>query len=165
MLGWMASSWSSFFVAQVGASAALTGLVFVAISINLRSIIDFPALVERAAEAVVLLVQPVIVGLVVLVPDRSLRATGITCLVVSGIGFVLVNRVVLRAPTTARDRPGREIAVRIALAEVAELPSIVGSIALIAGAPGGFDWIALGAAIAIVTGILDAWVLLVEILR
>src|SRR5262249_51640091 len=51
----LALSWDSFFVAQVSASAALTGLVFVALSINLQRIMNFPQLVDRAAEALIVL--------------------------------------------------------------------------------------------------------------
>ena len=58
----MAGSWESFFIAQVGAAAALAGLVFVALSINLRQVVSSPILVGRAAEALLLLVTPGIRG-------------------------------------------------------------------------------------------------------
>jgi modulator of FtsH protease len=45
----VAESWEPFFVAQVGASAALTGLVFVALSINLSRIIGDHVLIGRPA--------------------------------------------------------------------------------------------------------------------
>ncbi len=45
------ADWANFFVAEVGASAALTGLVVVAISINLAKILSYPSLPDRAAEA------------------------------------------------------------------------------------------------------------------
>jgi modulator of FtsH protease len=69
--------WEPFFTAQVAASAALTGLVFVALSINLARIMQYSQLVHRAAEAVVLLGQPIAVGLAVLAPYRSIRTTGL----------------------------------------------------------------------------------------
>jgi len=34
------AAWANFFVAEVGASAALVGLLFVAVSINLTKIIE-----------------------------------------------------------------------------------------------------------------------------
>ena len=58
----MVGDWSTFFAAQVGAGAALTGLVFVALSINLKQILAFPGLPSRAAEAIILLMQPVLIG-------------------------------------------------------------------------------------------------------
>jgi len=48
--------WTSFFSAEVGASAALTGLLFVAVSINLSKIVALPHLTPRAAKALATLV-------------------------------------------------------------------------------------------------------------
>jgi len=53
--GYHVSEWSDFALAQLGASAALLGLVFVGLSINLRDVIGSTSLVNRAAEAVIAL--------------------------------------------------------------------------------------------------------------
>lgn len=50
MTAYDASEWSELFVASAGASAALAGLVFVAVSINVERILEFPGLPERALE-------------------------------------------------------------------------------------------------------------------
>jgi hypothetical protein len=44
------AGWDNFFVAEVGAAAALSGLLFVAVSINLTRILAIPHLPARAAE-------------------------------------------------------------------------------------------------------------------
>jgi hypothetical protein len=54
--GETAAAWASFFVAEVGAAAALNGLVIVAISINIQRILSFPQLPGRAAEMLIMLV-------------------------------------------------------------------------------------------------------------
>ena len=64
--------WESFALAQVGASAALLGLVFVGISINLRDIVGSGSLVHRAGEAVILLGSILAVATVVLIPGAPL---------------------------------------------------------------------------------------------
>ena len=161
----MAGSWESFFVAQVGASAALTGLVFVALSINLERIIANGTLVGRAGEAITLLILPVVVGLVALVPDLAIETTGAWILGVGLAGFVGLNRFVLRARAEAWQRSPREWLLRLVLVQVAIVPTVVGGAVLLGGSMSGFDWVAVGAAASLLVGILDAWVLLVEILR
>jgi 1-acyl-sn-glycerol-3-phosphate acyltransferase len=111
------------------------------------------------------LVQPVIVGLAVLVPDVTERRTGVVCLVITLGGYFVVHRIWWRARIAARERPRREFATRTTLLEIATIPPIIGSIVLVAGHTGGLDWLAFGAAAAIVVGIADAWILLIEILR
>ncbi len=49
-----------------GVFAALTGLVFVALSMNLKEILSLPGVPGRALEAIVILVEPVLVGLTAL---------------------------------------------------------------------------------------------------
>ena len=161
----MAGDWESFFVAQVGASAALTGLVFVALSINLERIIGSATLVGRAGEAITLLILPVVVGLIALVPDLATRTTGAWILGVAVAGFVGLNRFVFRARTDAWQRSPRQWISRLVLVQVAILPTVIGGVVLLGGSSSGFDWVAVGAAASLVVGILDAWVLLVEILR
>ena len=47
--------WESFFLGEVGATAALTGLLFVAVSINLRPILEYPWLPALAGETLLIL--------------------------------------------------------------------------------------------------------------
>ena len=162
----MAGSWESFFVAQVGASAALTGLVFVALSINLSRIIGDEVLIGRAGEALTLLLLPVLLGLLSLMSDVSVETVGAWCLGVSLVGFFVLNRLLLRVRAEAwRTRPHAEFVGRIVAVEAAIVPMVVGAAVLLSGSVSGFDWIAVGGVACLVVGIGDAWVLLVEILR
>lgn len=51
------SEWQTFFAVQAEAAATITGLVFVAVSINLSKIIEVPGLSGRAAESIQHLLQ------------------------------------------------------------------------------------------------------------
>jgi modulator of FtsH protease len=61
--------WSDFALAQLGASAALLGLVFVGLSINLRDVVGSRRLVNRAAEAIIELAAVLVSATAVLIPD------------------------------------------------------------------------------------------------
>ena len=161
----MTDSWEPFFAAVVAASAALAGLVFVALSINLSRIIEHSSLVDRAGEAVVLLVSPVITGLAVLAPYRSVRTTGWLVLPAALGCWLFVTRLVLRGRARGPGQPRWQPAARTGLAEVALLPAVIGALLLLAGSTSGYGAVALGAVLCIGVGIIDAWVLLVEILR
>ena len=69
----MLLSWHTFFSTQAEVSAALTGLVFVALSINLKQILSQPGLADRAGEALLLLLLPVLTGLAGVLPQTSVR--------------------------------------------------------------------------------------------
>ena len=55
MNAYTTQGWESFFVAEAGAAAALAGLLFVAVSINLGRILSIHGLSGRAAEALLIL--------------------------------------------------------------------------------------------------------------
>jgi len=46
------TGWENFFIAEVGASAALAGLIFFGVSINLTGILSLPRLADRAPELI-----------------------------------------------------------------------------------------------------------------
>ena len=49
-------------------AATLAGLLFVAVSINLKRILEFPSLPARAGQTLMLFVMPLITGLFLVVP-------------------------------------------------------------------------------------------------
>ena len=98
MSAYLTEPWHDFFVAEVGASAALTGLLFVAASINLEHILSYEGLPERAAETLVVLVNVLIVASFGLVPDQRIALLGWEILVTSGLVWAGVVAAKLRAP-------------------------------------------------------------------
>jgi len=86
------SEWTDLFVASAGASAALAGLVFVAVSINVDRILKFEGLPERALETVLMLLIVVLVSIVGLIPGQSTTALGAEVLALGlGFGFKIVQ--------------------------------------------------------------------------
>lgn len=164
MTAYAPSQWSDLFVATAGASAALAGLVFVAVSINIERILEFPGLPERALETILLLMAVLLVSIVGLVPGQSHVALGLELLLVS----LAVGAAIARLPTISSDpEVDRRLwlwsrwGIRIA----AIVPLLVAAVTLLAESGGGLYWLAAGIAIAVTGAIANAWVLLVEILR
>jgi len=158
------SEWSDLFVATAGASAALAGLVFVAVSINIQRILEFPGLPERALETILLLMAVLLVSVVGLVPGQSHVALGLELLVV---GFA-IGGAIFRLPTSRsdlEDEPPVWIWSRWAVRLTAMVPLVVAGASLLAESGGGLYWLATGIVFAVSGAIANAWVLLVEILR
>ncbi len=158
-------SWQTLFATQAGVAAALTGLVFVALSINLKQILAVPGLAAHAGEALLLLLFPVVSGLVGVLPQTSVRALGGELLAISVLLWLMVTRILLAGRRALRMRPLREFLVRAIAAQTAMVPAVIAGCLLVAGNQSGLWFQAAAVILCIVAGVGDAWVLLVEILR
>ncbi|HEY0814291.1 MAG TPA: hypothetical protein VGE11_13500 [Pseudonocardia sp.] len=58
-----ADSWTDFAVGVAGAAAALSGPLFVTVSINLKQMLSLPRIPARAALSLILMVVPVFVAI------------------------------------------------------------------------------------------------------
>jgi hypothetical protein len=77
------SNWSNYLSAMAGASATLTGLVFVAVSINLSNVLSVPGLTGRAAESMTQLFGVLVLSTITLVPRQSAIALGTEILILA----------------------------------------------------------------------------------
>lgn len=162
-MGYDVEGWHDLFVASAGAAAALAGLVFVAVSINIDNILKFAWLPARAFRTVALLIVVLIAAIFALVP-QSTDALGAELL---ALGLAACALLVC---LWARNQPDRAVTHRGSVGEV--MPDILGTVpfaiagvTLLAGTGGGLYWALAGVVIATVGAVLNAWVLLVEIRR
>jgi hypothetical protein len=165
MHAYSTAEWQSLFVAEVGASAALAGLLFVAISINLARILQGAGLSGRAGEAMVLLVAVLVVSTLALVPGQSSTVLGAELLVAGLVAWSALVTIHVRAVRGQVGPSSRVLAGRIVLAQTAVLPLLVAGVSLLLGAGGGLYWLVPGVVFCLVIAVLDAWVLLIEIMR
>ncbi|CAN5716882.1 MAG: hypothetical protein ACR2HP_18975 [Ilumatobacteraceae bacterium] len=160
-----ASQWGNFALAVAGATAALAGLLVVAISINVREILAGPHLPARAGSALIYVTSPLVPAILVLVPDQSADALGFELLalgVVLGVVLIPLNSPFHLQPQRTRASWVSSSAIPVTLIVV---PTILAGIGMVVEALGGLYWLPVAVLGAIVGGLGQAWVLLIEILR
>jgi hypothetical protein len=157
--------WDDFFEAQVGASAALTGLLFVGISLNMAKIVAIVSLPDRALKALCLLVTILVVSTLFLVPGQpaSWLAAEVLITALGGGGAVVALAVKVRLRTDPKFR--RSAALEVAtVAGIAALYVAAGALLLL-GVSGGTYLVVPAIILSFLMAVLDSWVLLVEINR
>ncbi len=158
-------AWSDFFVAQLGASAALAGLLFVGLSVNLAKIVALPSLPSRAARALILLVGILMVSSLFLVPGQSVAALGAELLLPGAAIWVLVT-LSSAASLRVTERQYLPIhAVEFGFVELAGALYVAAGLSLLTSHAVGIYLIVPAVLLSFVTAITDSWVLLVEVNR
>ena len=152
--------WHDFAVMLGGAAAALTGLIFVAVSIQLTGVTADPLLRHRASSSLVFLFTIVAGAAAVLAPQSS-RAVGAEFLALVVIGAV-VGRKGLAAAQRQHDRLTRGVAI---VQGPTALLGIVADISLIAQRGYGMYLAAPCLLITAGTTIASAWIVLVAAAR
>jgi hypothetical protein len=156
--------WHDLFVAVVGASAALTGLIFVAVSIDLAKILEFSTLPARAVETLAIMIGVLVMSVFILVPGQHRQALGAEILGLGLIGgsYLLVKR--LRLPRKENE-PLLWTTVPATIIVASSAPMVAAGISLLAGGGGGLYWLVAETVFAFTGVILNARILLVEIHR
>ena len=84
------TNWVGLFGAEVAASAALTGLIFVAVSINLQRILAFPSLPRRVLKGLCMLGPVLFVSTLGLVPGQPAFVLGLELLALGAGAMLLI---------------------------------------------------------------------------
>jgi modulator of FtsH protease len=164
VLSYDVDAWHDYFVAGAGAAAALTGLLFVAISINLQRIIEFPSLPRRALCTLSMLVALLVAALFGLAPGQSSVVLGIELLVV-GVAIATQTIVLAQRSPRSADEPRYAHPIQIAVLLLPGLALAVGGLSMATEIGGGLYWILAAFVLGFVGATANAWVFLVEIQR
>lgn len=159
----MIEHWHDFFVAEAGAAAALAGLLFVAVSINLPRVLAFPHLPTRAIETLTSLLSVLLVATFALVPDQSAFAYGAE---IAGSGIV-VALIQFWALITSHDAVAKYVGftTHAAVNLTPPIPYIVAGALIASGHSEAMYLTVPGVILSFAFGVIGAWVLLVEIQR
>lgn len=150
---------------QAGVAATLTGLVFVAVSINLSRVLSTPGLVGRAAESILQLLGVVIISTVALIPEQSRTALGIEFVALGAALWITETTFQILYVRRKHGHPRMWAIVRIVQTQLANIPFCVAGVLLLMGWRAGLYWLVPGFAFSLLVGVASAWILLIEILR
>jgi hypothetical protein len=162
---YLASEWSGFGEAVATAAAALAGLLFVAVSINLQRILKYPSLPTRAAQTLIFFVTPLIAALLIITPGQGRIVLAVefmaTALTIGGIQFYLD----VRTERGDEDTMSRRLVSVLIPVPLSCGSLLIAGVTLAAQAGGGLYWLVPAVLSAIIFGLTNVWVLLVEIQR
>jgi hypothetical protein len=165
MRGYDPAGFQAFFTAIIAAAAALTGLLFVAISINLDRIVKGQkSLSTRAAEALATLLLVVVTSAVALIPQNTrLMGVEILALAVPMLALTVSQQVIQRRHSSS-DPLYWTVSRAVSIA-IGTIPCSIAGLSLVLHAGGGFYWLAATGLLGILGAVYNAWVLLIEIIR
>jgi predicted MFS family arabinose efflux permease len=159
-------AWSNFFLGELGAAAALAGLLFVSVSVNQARILSLGRMADRGLEALAMLFLVLVVAALPLVPGQPMRLLGAEILV-AGMAtlsaLIPLQRAFLsQVEPTYRRQSDRMVAMnRVAVAAIA----LAGGVVVWRGDTAGFYVLAPGILLTFIAAGANAWVLLIEINR
>jgi hypothetical protein len=143
------AAWQNFYVMMGGANAALTGLVFVALSIHLKEVLEHPLLRPRAVIALTVLATQIVIAAIVLTPQSS-QLMGVEIFGVNA-AFLAID-VRNRVPITISAGRLFSFAIRLVY--------IYSAVSLFLGVGGGFYVLALIVIITLGRTMANCWALL-----
>jgi len=157
------NQWANYFLATAGAAAALTGLIFVSVSLNLKRILSFKHLPGRALGSLVLLTNNLFISSFCLIPGQSFFSLGLEILIFDVIIWLSVT--MMDITVTIEKKYRKHYFRNIFFTQIAVLPYLVAAVCLLLKSDLGFYWLVAGITFSFVKSLLDSWVLLVEINR
>jgi len=152
------NAWSDYGLAVVGGAAALTGLLFVAVSVNSVWFSSSEAHRGRAGQALVLFVVPLVTGILLLIPGQTTTSLGIE---IAAFGLLVGRVLLMLGSAELKDEPRAIVVIdRFSPRAIITTALVAGGASLIVGRFGGLYWLAGAHVAALLVGLLNAWTFL-----
>jgi hypothetical protein len=153
--------WGDFATIAGSASGALTGLLFVAVSLNRERVAAHPALRSQAGQTLVLFGLPLIISIVLVIPGTPGWVLGLE-LVVIAIGCGVAMGMIAHGRHPEGDGPEDRLA---RLLDSVSLNLLTMLLVLVAGCiqlagDDGLYWLGPAVVVALLNGVTNAWLFL-----
>jgi modulator of FtsH protease len=158
-------SWHDFAAATAGSAGALAGLIIVAVSVNVKQIIAGSALPSRAGATIAAIALILVSALAMLVPQQSAVSLGLELVAFAVVALAFQVDVAIRM-LRSHDGPSLSRTIPTLILGIGQFTGVVvGGAMLISGNSDGLFHVAAGFIAIFIVSIVNAWVLMVEILR
>ena len=154
--------WNNFFIMVGGGAAALAGLVFIAMSINLSIITQDATHKNRAVATMTGFTAIFLVCALALMGNQSYRWIGVEWLVVTLVPTITYIRVYVRARKVGRSSVGLSVS-RFIAGTSCYVAQILGSVLLISGYVAGLYVASVAMVLSFAFFISGAWLLITGI--
>ena len=159
MTAYDVSEWADFANTVAGGAAALAGLLFVGLSLNLAEVLKYPGVPARAAVTLGLTIAILLPAIFVATPGQDPRVLAVEIAVIGIFGALV-------AGLYQREERSRARTMYLTLLPlVPAVLLIVGAVSLWLQRGGGLYWVTASVTTGFVAASANAWVLLVEIKR
>lgn len=155
--------WFGFLSVAAGIAATLSGLVFLAVSINLNHVVGKAGVASLALESLTQLLGAMTIGVVCIAPGEGAAAVGTQLIALTCVLWAFQTRWQLAFLRQNASRPWRWAASRIFRTQVSCVPFFVAGILLCGRHLSGMYWLVPGMVLSFIAGVTNAWVLLVTI--
>ena len=160
-MGYLPGTWHDFGVTTGSLAGALTGLLFVAVSIKSNTLAESRSLRSRAAQTLVLFMSTALAAVILVAPQPGSALGGelIALAAVSGAALFVLDRM---GGHDAASRVDRYIEGASPNAITSVLFGVAG-LTFLLSAGGGLYWLIPAVVCSLVGGVINAWLFLVRV--